>query len=411
MRQSTIKKYIELLRNVQKSNKSLLAYCNDCSLNYNNIVRMFCNIRKESSKETKELLDLYNQVTGKVIEKVETDDRAETFVTRDINGKIISYDYKIFRKNKSPLIGSLSRDEMNLIHRLYSYYGDSLTQRVVSRHFVELSLIDFKRILRAFNITKASGPFASFMYEEYTEDELREIQLREKENSFLRKAEEDQIKNNEKLLKKYAQENLDLKEQLKKAQFSVNLKDIVPHIGEFNNDCDGIINLYLSDMHIGASVISGTLYSENINYGEAEIIRRLTCIIDNLRDIGPFGKINLIFLGDNIDCCGIAGFTSRLDHQMPENMDPREQANSFLFISRWFITSLIDTFHCELDIFSVPCGNHAGNFEYVCNKALMSMINAEFPYVNTTLWEDFYGILEINGFKFICTHGNIINNI
>ena len=70
---------------------------------------------------------------------------------------------------------------------MYSYYGSSLTQRIVSRNFPEYSLVDFKRILRAFNITKASAPFAPHMFEEYTEDQLKEIHLREKEISKQKK--------------------------------------------------------------------------------------------------------------------------------------------------------------------------------------------------------------------------------
>ena len=409
MRQSTIKKYTDILNSVKDSGKSLRAFCNENNISYSNLRSLFAELRKNQLKETQNLVNLYNQITNKFVENLDTDDRAETTITRDDNGKIISYNYKIFRKNKSPLIGSLSREEMNLIHRLYSYYGDSLTQRTISRHFVELSLIDFKRILRAFNITKASGPFASFMYEEYTEEELRDIQLREKENSFLRKAEEDLIKNNEKLLKKYAQENIELKDKLKKAQFNVELDKIIPYTIEVNNNSDRIINLYLADMHIGATVCSGALYKDNVNYGKDEIIRRLKCIIQNLIEIGPFGKINLVLVGDNIDCCGIYGRTARLDHEMPENMDPREQANTFLSIMRWFVSSLIATFKCELEMFSVPCGNHAGNFEYICNKALMSIINVEFPNIKTTLWEDFHGVFEVNGLKFIICHGKNSN--
>lgn len=371
-------KYNDILLAAKNSGKSLKEYCQENDIDYKALIT----------------------------ETLETDDRSEVSITRNEDGKIVSYNYKLFKRDKPSLIGSLSREEMNMIYRLYSYYGDALTQRTIARHFTELSLIDFKRVLRAFNITKSSGPFAPHMYEEHTEDELKDIQLREKENSFLRKAEEAVIKNNEKLLKKYAQENITLKEQLKEAQFTVNLETVNPYIIESNSiKSDKTINLYLADMHIGAAVVSGVLYADNINYGAEEITRRLKCIIDNLSDIGPFSKINLVLMGDNIDCCGIYGRTARLDHEMPENMDPREQANNFLTISRWFIASLINTFKCEVEVFSVPCGNHAGNYEYVCNKALMSAINAEFPTIKTTLWEEFYGTFEVNGYTYIICHG------
>lgn len=426
MKKSTIQKYIRFLTDVKNSNKTLAEFCREkyekgepC-YDYKGLIVTIINLKKQENpdEDIQTILNLYSEVTSKerrkilknqnkevITESLDTDDKAETSIIRGEDGKINFYSYQIFRKNKAPLSGKLTREEMNTIHRLYSYYGDSLTQRVISRHFVDLSLVDFKRILRAFNITKASAPFAPHMFEELSENELREIQLREKENSFLRKAEEDQIKNTEKLLKQYAQENIDLKNQLKNSQFTVNLDSISPFKVQNKVDNGNIINLYLADMHIGASINSSPLYGDNINYNIDEIIRRLKEIIAKLSEIGPYKQINLILLGDNIDCCGIYGKTARLDHDMPENMDPREQANNFISILKWFIQSLLTNFNTKLSVYSVPCGNHAGNYEYICNKALFGTINTVFPEVETILWEEFYGVLEVNNNKFICTHG------
>lgn len=398
MKQTTIRKYIDILETAKKSGKCLKEFCKINGYSYNT-VRNIIREAKKVPDDTKQLLSLYKEVT-------ETDDRAEISLTRDENNKIQYYNYSIYRKNRVPLTGKLSREEMATIYRLYSYYGDSLAQRTIARHFPDLSLIDFRRILRAFNIYKSSSPFPQHMLEECTEEELRAIQLREKENSFLRKAEEDQVKNNEKLLKQYAQENIALKKKLEQAQFVVNLKNIPSYKPKLKiNTLNRIINLYLSDMHIGASVTTGTLYPENINYGTDEVIRRLKVIIKNLNDLGPFDKINLILLGDNVDCAGFFGKTARLDHDMPENMDPKEQANNFISITMWFIRSLLDSFECNMSVYSVPNGNHGGSFEYVCNKALINAINATYPDIYTTLWDDFYGYMEVNNFKFILTHG------
>ena len=239
MKHSTVRKYTEILTAAKNSGQNLHLFCEKNGLNYNSIVGAISTLKKQNDAETDEvktLLRLYSEVVSKkgksLKEVIETDDRAETSILRGEDGRISFYSYQIFRRDKAPLTGKLTREEMNTIHRLYSYYGDSLTQRVISRHFIDLSLIDFKRILRAFNITKASAPFAPHMFEELSEDELREIQLREKENSFLRKAEEDQIKNTEKLLKKYAQENIELKRQMKylyefRLKLSENLNSIL----------------------------------------------------------------------------------------------------------------------------------------------------------------------------------------
>lgn len=411
MKQKTINKYIAILEDVIKSKKSLHAYCKENTCKYNNITKLICSIKKNGieGEDAAKLIELYDSITKvknnkEIVEKIETDVVAETSFTRDDEGRIKFYNYQIYRRNKSPLTGSLTREEMNTIYRLYSYYGDALTQRMIARHFADLSLIDFKRILRAFNITKASSPFAPHMYEELSEEELRNIQLREKENSFLRKAEEDQIRNNEKLLKKYAQENIELKDKLKNATFTVNVGNIPTK--EINGSVvnNKIINLYLSDMHIGASLNSYPLYTENNNYNKDEIIRRLSCILLQLAPLGKFEQINLVLLGDNVDCCGVQGKTARLDHDMPESMDPREQANTFLDVMMWFIGSLIN-FNCKLHIYSVPNGNHGGNFEYICNKALFNGVNAAYKNIETTLWDEYYGVFEVSTSKFIVCHG------
>lgn len=420
MKQSTVKKYLNILIAAKESGKKLHTFCIENNLSYNSIVNTISALNKQNDKETedvKALISLYNEITGKFKvkdrenqyeEKVDTDDVAETSYVRDDKQRIKYYAYQIYRRNKTPLAGKLTREEMNTIHRLYSYYGDSLTQRVISRHFVDLSLVDFKRILRAFNITKASAPFAPHMIEEYSEEELRNIQLREKENSFLRKAEEDQIKNNEKLLKKYAQENIKLKNKISLlSDFKITFPQLLNPIKiEPIPEADKNINLYISDMHIGATVESGSLYKENMQYGKEEVLRRLNTMLIKLSSLGVFNTINLVLLGDNVDCCGVYGKTARLDHDMPENMDVRTQANTFIDVMIQFIGSIINNKMCaSLNVYSVPEGNHAGNFEYICNKALMASINALYPDVKTTLWEEFYGIFQQNNRTVICTHG------
>lgn len=422
MKQSTVKKYIGILLAVKNSGQKLSAFCAANNLNYNSIVNTISVLKRQHNEETEEvktLINLYNEVTGKHniekegplnVEEVETDDVAETSYIRDDKQKIKYYVYQIYRRNKSPLTGKLTREEMNTIHRLYSYYGDALTQRVVSRHFVDLSLVDFKRILRAFNITKASAPFAPHMIEEYSEEELREIQLREKENSFLRKAEEDQIKNNEKLLRKYAQENIELKKQLKAASsFVVSIpKDIEHTVIEKLPESNQNINLYIADLHLGAAMTSGPMYNENVSYGFEEAQRRLSEVLRRLSSFGHFDTVNLVLMGDNVDCTGIYGKTSRLDHDMPENMDAREQANKYIELMLWFIKTLAakeNGLCSKVNVYSVPCGNHGGNFEYMCNKALLALINAQFPEITTTLWEEFFGVFTQNDETFVCCHG------
>lgn len=335
----------------------------------------------------------------------ETDNKSEIAYVRDEDNKIKYYTYKIYRRNKSPLVGNLTREEMNTIYRLYSYYGDSLTQRVISRYFVDLSLIDFKRVLRAFNITKASSPFAPHMYEEHSEAELREIQLREKENSFLRKAEADQIKNNEKLLKLYAQENISLKQTIKNfSDIKVTIsKDSIPKVKKTeiipsNND----LILHLSDLHIGAKVESGSIYPNTWN--EKEVKRRLSKLLEKIASLGHLNTIIINLLGDNLD--GMDNQTARRDHFMPQNMDNMEQVNTFINILVWFVQSIKENNLCNsIRIYSVKEGNHDGITGYVTSLAALTTISNIYKDIVVTQFQEFFGYYTFKGHQWLICHG------
>ena len=83
---------------------------------------------------------------------------------------------------------------MDLIYRLYSAEGSNLQQRTVSRYFPNFTFQNFKRILRAFNITKASSPMAPHLLEEKSTEELVNLTIQGKENDYLRKLEQDRTK-------------------------------------------------------------------------------------------------------------------------------------------------------------------------------------------------------------------------
>lgn len=338
-------------------------------------------------------------------QSVEIDNRAKIEYVRDENGKIKLYSYEIFKRNKTPLTGKLTREEMASIYRLYSYYGAGLTQRQISRMFPDLSLVDFKRILRAFNITKASAPFPPHMFEELSEEELRAIQLREKENDFLRKTEMDILKNNEKLLKEYAKENIELKQKLEsintikidlKNYKPIKLKEISTAPIKSNND----LILYLSDLHVGARVDGD--YFDN-EWNEEEFSRRLNEIIYNIRQLPALNSISIVLLGDHLD--GMDEMTSRRDHLLPQNMNNTEQVNIFITNLIQFISNIRQLCN-NVCVYCVKCGNHAGDFEYVANLALQSTVQSVFKNeVEFTLFNTFFGVFTVKDHCFLITHG------
>lgn len=359
-----------------------------------------------------EAMSLYAQVkelNKRLAEAQETDDKAEIAINRDDDEKIVSYSYKIYKKNKNPLVGSLDREEMEIIYRLYSWYGASLTQRQVSRYFPELSLLDFKRILRAFNITKANSCFAPHVLEEHSEDELREMQIREKENNILKHAEEDNIRNNERLLKKYIIENNNLKSKITDLEnFTFKIPEVKEQISiKPTTDSTGnSLMLHLADFHIGSYVESGGVYKENLDYDENEVKRRLNVILCNIADFRTkFDVIVINLLGDMIDSNGLCNQTARQDHYMPENMDCFKQCQVYINVMTYFVSQLYE-FTSMIRIYSVREGNHTGLIEYMTNKALLTGLQLKFGnHIETTLFTEYFGYYREFGKSWVILHG------
>lgn len=396
MKQSTIKKYLDVIKKAKKKGVSLKEYCQDSKdISYKSLKRAIRKLQQDTSKESRELVSMFTEWEA-------PEDKVEYI--RDGDNKIKYYSYQIFRKGKSPLCGKLTREEMNTIHRLYSYYGDSLQQRIVSRYFVDLSLVDFKRILRAFNITKASAPFAPHMFEECNENELRDIQLREKENSFLRKAEEDQIRNNEKLLRKYAQENIELRNQLNNRDATV--KELINQSVSLTEASKPItvtdksdIIVFLSDLHIGA-------YNEKFgyvtlpDYNEQEITRRLNKIITYLL-LDKYNSITICNLGDSVDSFNKQ--TTRGGHDLPTTISNKEQSMLFMNIMMNFFNKLMPISN-NVRYMCVGEANHDGDWGWINNMVLSAKLKERFG-IDSYISPNPIDAFNVNGVSIIYLHG------
>ena len=329
----------------------------------NNIV----NSENISTDLIKEFLDEYARVkkNNSKIESVETDDKAITEVERDENGLIQYYTFEIFRKDSPTLIGKLDRKEMETIYRLYTIYGANLTQKIVSREFPQYTFVEFKRILRAFNIYKASSPFPPHFVEEKSEEELINLYNQQKENNVLRKIEKDQLAEANKLINKLAKENLELKKNTGDFHFIEDI-EIKPVRIEAKCTTNKDLILHLSDIHVGAKCNTGSLYDNNWN--EEELERRLDKIIDLIGySFGTLDTIVLNMLGDYLD--GMDNQTARRDHFMPQNMDNREQFNVFIRQMLGFIGQL-SNYCSRIIIKSFPI------FNLLYSKSIMDIINS-----------------------------------
>lgn len=371
---------------------------------YYNVKKDIVNSENLPSELIKEFLDIYSQCKRNIttVEEIETDDRAITNVERDENGLIQYYTFEIFRKDSPTLRGKLDRKEMETIMQLYSVYGSNLTQKIVSREFSQYTFVEFKRILRAFNIYKANSEFALHQIEELNEEQLVNLHNQNKENNILRRIEKDQLAEANKLINKLIKENLDYKTQLENlSNIKVDFGDFVPDIyipGEQPSEVSAII--HLSDLHIGSKCESNTLYPNK--WDKEELERRLEILADKIYEFGYLDTLIINLLGDNLD--GMDNQTARRDHYMPQNMDNMEQVSTFIEVMTKFVLR-IRNFANHIKIYSVKEGNHDGITGYVTSLAFINLIQNLCPEIDCLLFKDFIGTYAFKGHQYLICHG------
>lgn len=242
----------------------------------------------------------------------------DIFVDGDGNKmhRITGYKYKIYIKGEKPLEGEFTREEMDKIYRLYSSMdGAGLTLRAVSREFHLLNYKDFKRILRAFNITKASLAVAPHVLEEYSEEDLVSLIRRNKENSLLKKLDIDRQKYYEKKFYETKKEMVGIKsnsewiESIVDNYFSKR-KPILPapvsksKKEDKSDELQGEKPVFciFGDIHYGkkfANPVFGRGYNKDIAHERMMEIARHT--IDEAKRMKA-KEIVMICLGDLIEC-------------------------------------------------------------------------------------------------------------
>lgn len=405
MRQETINKILKHLNSI-KDEKITIKQYEDKNKIYNgfiyNYIAKVKNAKKYNTIEQEDydaIMNLYNSIIEKSPDAKETDNRAQININRDENGRISSYGFTIYVKDKEPVVGQLSRDEMALIYRLYSSYGSNITQREISRFFPEYSLCDFKRILRTFSITKASAPFPPHIVEERSKEELLDMQFREKENDFLRSYEVEKVKQLDSQLKKYMKENADLKDQLNSfSDIKVNLSDLDIDIPQPTKSGSDLL-IYLSDMHIGAEVGNNSLY--NNTYNKDEVIRRLDKVFQTVYSTSGYDNIVVCNAGDSLD--GMYNQTTRTGHYLPQNMSDKEQIQCFLECMSGFFIKLNQIPHNTIKYYAVGESNHGGIYEYASQVALSGILSQ--LGVECTIFDKFLGTFELKGVNFLLSHG------
>lgn len=328
-------------------------------------------------------------------------------VGNDLLGKIESYKFKILVRDKPTFEGKISRDEMNLIHNLYTTEGANLSQREVSRYFT-FTLEEFKRILRAFNITKASVPLAPHMIEEKSPEELIKLTLHNKENHYLKKLEHDRNRLTETRLKEITKKFYDLQNNITDfSEFITNVEFKVSPIQHIKPKVitNKTLVVYISDMHIGAEVSGYSIYKNNFDFEVSK--ERLLTIIRELITVSSNFKIsNLIVcnIGDSLD--GYNGQTTRGGHILPQNMNNKDQFKNYIQLMLDFFAGLSTSgYFNTIQYYCVEGGNHDGDVGFMVNKSLEACLAILNPNIEVTVFERFIDHFTCGNHTFVLCHG------
>ena len=410
MKEKTILAFIDTLEAILKSGKSISEYCVANSLNRQSIYQKMAAIEKSVDHTTdlySKVSSLYKQLTKAKIDCSEVYDeesRTTLKTIRDENGKIIEYQVDVPVRDKPNFRATISRDEVENLYGLYTYYGGNVTARQVGKEFIRFSLPEIKKLFRVFGITKDAIWAPPHLMEEYTLEELVNYRMNLKEKAAFKYAD--------------ARMERDFSNQMKKMASRINaledrnavLTSLVSYVPDIEplaiatpeKVSNNFIMLHLSDMHIGAKVETGPIYENEWDFETIE--SRMIDILQKVKSLGSFDHLILNILGDIID--GFDSQTTRRDHLLPQCMDNIEQCKNYLSIMHTFIGGLAKSgLYNKITIYSVKGGNHDGDVSWILNAALFAQINKRFPQIETVLFDTFFGHYKVGQHDYVICHG------
>ena len=345
---------------------------------------------------------------------IESSERTEVFAIREEGSdKIVGYGFKIYKRDRDPFIGSLTREEMEFLMHNYTNKGAGLTQKEIAREFPQFTFSQVKDIIRAFNITKADLPLTLHEREELDAEEQYQKVLRIKDNVLAKRIEANEVRNLQNSYNKVAIENYNLKKELEELNAiasSIRIEDVdnwEPSEDDFVNGTRHYpgeqhdVYIWLSDMHIGAWVnTTESLYG--IPYNRDEVKRRLQKIYDTICNISNIRDLVICNLGDSLD--GMDQQTTRRDHILPQNMTNNEQLETFVECMFSFFCNLKAAVKCRsIRYYCVGDSNHDGCFGRAANRILQLQLNQ--LGVFTSVFDRFMDSFKLGDLSVILCHG------
>jgi predicted phosphodiesterase len=342
------------------------------------------------------------------VRPVDNFDRSITEAVRDGNDKIIEYTYQIFIRDENPLEGVLSRAEMEYIHFNYPYKSSS----VVALNFPRLTNSNFKRILRAFNITK-DRKFPDHMNEENEPSVLSAIILQNKAQQTYLAEKNDEVPF---LEKEIVRLNKKLKELGKLKSFindAISTYVPSPKISntEFTQNNGETLFAMFGDMHIGKSTVA-TVYGRpyNKNIAKERIFQMSNEIIKRCEYVS---KLILLSVGDILESILEDG----MHPGQTRGMDLRgaDQVHFAFDMFTHIIDNILDNTDVIIELYCIG-GNHDriaehrnGDSERTGSKIIYGFINKHYfnnNRINVIMPDSGIVTIEDEGLCVISHHGD-----
>ena len=167
-----------------------------------------------------------------------------------------------------------------------------------------------------------------------------------------------------------------------------------------------MLSVFTSDKHIGARTPLNSIYSNP--YGRDEIYERHEKLVERIikqkESFGKFETFCFFDLGDALD--GADNNTVRGGHILPQNLDSREQLDTFIEVTIMALESLIESdIANDFWFIATSNDNHAGSFGHGALRAIQMYIQAKYPFTKTLVTSKPLEHITFGDHTYIFGHG------
>lgn len=181
-----------------------------------------------------------------------------------------------------------------------------------------------------------------------------------------------------------------------------------PNINKHYNDSETFDRVVISDIHIGMTPNKdgNSLYGGK--WDEDELFKRLTELVKSVIQNQTSSELYIDDLGDYLD--GWDGETTRKGHKLPQNMTNKEAFDVAVRFKVLLIDELIN-YYSKITLNNICEDNHSGDFGYVVNSAVKSILEMKYENVKIVNHLKFINHYYVGKHCFVISHGKDSKNL